>query len=445
MHIRRTLLFIPDKEKGRSDAKLRFRIKWDGGIVAFSVGYRVDIDKWSYDTQFCKNNTSHGKKHILASVINREITRFRDVAENVFSTFETSGINPTPELFRKKFNQEIGSQDKKNSDNNILDLFDKYVGYMSRMNEWSSATYKTYNTLRLHIKEFGKTDVQYFNETGMSEYLYFMQSSLKLRNTTIAKRLRQIKGFLTWCVKQGYKDNTYDISEFRPTLKQAEKKVIFLNWDELIRLYNYEIPADFSLVKLTDIEGKPYKKLVEHSKTLERVKDVFCFTCFTSLRYSDVSALKKENIYDGYIELTSKKTVDALRIELNKYSKAILDKYKDFSFPERLAFPIISNPKMNYYIKEACELAGINTPTMQTYYRNKERYDTVLPKYKLVTVHAGRRTFISNALILGIPPHVVMKWTGHKDYKTMRPYIAIADDAKAKAMSLFDKVPDLPK
>jgi hypothetical protein len=41
--------------------------------------------------------------------------------------------------------------------------------------------------------------------------------------------------------------------------------------------------------------------------------------------------------------------------------------------------------------------------------------------------------------MLGIPAHVVMKWTGHKDYKAMRPYIDIADKAKEQAMNLFNK------
>ena len=54
------------------------------------------------------------------------------------------------------------------------------------------------------------------------------------------------------------------------------------------------------------------------------------------------------------------------------------------------------------------------------------------------TTHAGRRTFICNALSLGIPAQVVMKWTGHSDYKAMKPYIDIADDIKANAMNKFN-------
>lgn len=54
--------------------------------------------------------------------------------------------------------------------------------------------------------------------------------------------------------------------------------------------------------------------------------------------------------------------------------------------------------------------------------------------------HTGRRTFICNALALGIPAQVVMKWTGHSDYKAMKPYIDIADDVKANAMNKFNQL-----
>lgn len=94
---------------------------------------------------------------------------------------------------------------------------------------------------------------------------------------------------------------------------------------------------------------------------------------------------------------------------------------------------------MNEYIKELGELCGIDSPETVTYYKGNKRHDEVYPKYELLGTHAGRRTFISNALMMGIAPHIVMKWTGHSDYKAMKPYIDIADKARAEAMELFNK------
>lgn len=69
--------------------------------------------------------------------------------------------------------------------------------------------------------------------------------------------------------------------------------------------------------------------------------------------------------------------------------------------------------------------------------RAGKREEKTYPKWQLLTTHAGRRTFISNALMMGIPVETVMKWTGHKNYEAMKPYIAIADRFKK---SMMDRV-----
>lgn len=172
---------------------------------------------------------------------------------------------------------------------------------------------------------------------------------------------------------------------------------------------------------------------------MERVRDTFCFCCFTSLRYSDVANLKRSDVFDSYITITTVKTSDNLKIELNKYSRAILNKYAHEEYPDYRVLPIISNQKMNDYLKEIGKECGIITPITITYFKGNKRIDEVFPKYELLGTHAGRRTFICNALSMGIPPQVVMKWTGHSDYKAMKPYIDIMDAAKIEAMKLFDK------
>ncbi|GHT77633.1 hypothetical protein AGMMS50262_19160 [Bacteroidia bacterium] len=127
-------------------------------------------------------------------------------------------------------------------------------------------------------------------------------------------------------------------------------------------------------------------------------------------------------------------------IELNNHSRSILDKYKAIHFEDNKALPVITNQKMNDYLKELAELAEIDEPIRETYYKGNQRIDDVTPKYALLGTHAGRRTFICNALSLGIPPQVVMKWTGHSDYKAMKPYIDIADDIRANAMDKFNQL-----
>ena len=81
---------------------------------------------------------------------------------------------------------------------------------------------------------------------------------------------------------------------------------------------------------------------------------------------------------------------------------------------------------------------GLDTLITDIQFKGNERIDTVRPKHELISTHTGRRTFISNALMKGISVNVVMQFTGHSDYKAMKPYIAIADRAKREAMELFN-------
>lgn len=99
---------------------------------------------------------------------------------------------------------------------------------------------------------------------------------------------------------------------------------------------------------------------------------------------------------------------------------------------------MLYNQALNREIKELCQLAGINDEIHVVSYKGNERKEERHPKWEPVGTYTGRRTFIVNALPLGIPPNVVMKWTGHNDYKAMKPYIDIVDFIKAESMTKFN-------
>lgn len=287
-------------------------------------------------------------------------------------------------------------------------------------NSWGHATYEKFAAVKNHLLGFDENlSFDILDEEKLMDYMNYLQKKGNMRNSTIEKQLSYFKWFLRWSVKKGYNTNIV-FETFKPKLKTTQKKVIFLTWKELTQLREYDIPTT-----------KQY---------LERVRDVFLLMCFTGLRHSDVYNLKRSDIKEDYIEVTTIKTFDSLTIELNDYSRGILDKYKNAHFENDKALPVISNQKMNDYLKELAELAGIDEPVRETYYKGNKRIDDVTPKYALLGTHAGRRTFICNALSLGIPAQVVMKWTGHSDYKAMKPYIDIADDIKANAMSKFNQL-----
>ena len=410
--------FLLDKEKNKPDARIRYRIKWQGNIIAFNIGYRVDIDKWSEESQRCKANTTHGKKKVPANIINRKLQQFEQACEDTIKYFEVQNVVPTKEQFQATFNAYLGREKKVVLEKNFFQYYDDFMEEEGTFNQWTEATKTKLKVIKNHLFNFDpELAFEKLTEEKLVEYLNYLQQELKLKNSTILKHISFVKWFLRWSCRKGYNTNTF-FDVFKPKLKNTQKKVIFLTPTEFKQFREYQIP--------------------EQKKYLERVRDVFLFQCFTGLRYSDVENLKKSDIRDNFIEVTTVKTSDSLKIELNQYSRAILGKYKDYQDNKGRALPVITNQKMNEYLKELAELAGINEPIRETYYIGNERFDEVTPKYALIGTHAGRRTFICNALSLGIPPQVVMKWTGHSDYKAMKPYIDIADETKANAMSKFD-------
>ena len=425
MNIKRNIIFALESRKKNGvpiveNVPIRMRVIYASQRIEFTTGYRIDAAKWDADKQRVKNGCTNKLKQ-SASEINADLLKYYTEIQNVFKEFEVQEIIPSTQQLKDAFNLRIKNTDEEPQEDvetSFWDVFDEFVKECGNQNNWTKSTYEKFAAVKSHLKEF-KDDVafEYFDESGLNEYVNFLRDDKDMRNSTIGKQIGFLKWFLRWSFKKGYHQNiAYDT--FRPKLKTTPKKIIFLTWNELNKLKDYQIPQD-----------KQY---------LERVRDVFLFCCFSSLRYSDVRNLKRWDVKSDHIEVTTVKTADNLIIELNDYSKAILEKYKDIQFEDDMVLPVISNQKMNDYLKELGELAEIDEPVRKTYYKGNERIDEIFPKYALLSTHAGRRTFICNALALGIPAEVVMKWTGHSDYKAMKPYIDIADEIKASAMDKFN-------
>ncbi len=429
MNLKRNIIFALESRKKNGipiieNVPIRMRVIFSGKRIEFTTGYRIDVAKWDSAKERVINGSTN-KLDQTASEINADLLRYYSEMQSVFKEFEVQNISPTPEQVKDAFNARINPviDDEIKPDALNVDFkkaFNEFVKECGKQNNWTNSTYQKFSAIKNHLKSFkSELTFDYFDEKGLNNYVEFLRKNKNMRNSTIGKQLGFLKWFLRWSFKKGYnKNSAYD--GFKPKLKNSPKKVIFLTWDELTQLREYQIP-----------EQKQY---------LERVRDVFLFCCFTGLRYSDVFNLRRSDIKDNHIEVTTVKTADSLIIELNNHSKSILNKYKDIAFQDQKALPVISNQRMNDYLKELAELAGIDEPVRETYYKGNERIDVISPKYSLLGTHAARRTFICNALSLGIPANVVMKWTGHSDYKAMKPYIDIADDIKANAMSKFNQL-----
>lgn len=408
---------------------MRCVVTWHSQRLRLSVNHKVNPDYWEATLQRCRAKSTHGKNKTPASVINRDIDDLEVLINGIFLLFEEKDKVPTKEEFMEEYNRlttpDVEEKEDDCRDTSIFPLFDQYIDENVKNGRWSESARKKNNTIRRHLYNMSPTlTFEQLEETGMSDFIAHLSSIPDkekregLSNPTIKKDIGFIKAFIRWAQEKGY----VGISKFvlqKVRLKMVKKVVIFLTWEELMKVYNH----DFGNLNY-----------------LSQVRDVFCFCCFTSLRYSDVHNLRRSNFNGTSFTFTTIKTHDTLTIELNKYSKAILDKYAHIQFPDDKVLPVISNQKMNDYLKIMGKKCGINAPVTVTIYKGSRRIDETHPKWELLSSHAARRTFVCNALMLGIPASIVMKWTGHSDYRAMKPYIEIIDDVAKKAMGVFDMV-----
>lgn len=431
--IKRKLLYI------FRDSLLRLRISWNNQSLTLSVGYHVDRfdskGKQKWNGTRCRINSTHGVNKIPAGVINKVLDQLEDKITRAFAYYENEDEIPSSSELKSLINGVTKPRIK-----SVFDAFEEFISEGKNIEQWKPATVRKMKTMRALLQKF-KPDVQYsdFDTDFMKSLAAYQTTNAvvdenekaendsnkeiikykgRYQNSTINKNLNNFKWFLRWSYNKGYIKDIKFLAT-RISFKTAQKPVIFLTWEELIRMYNI------------DLSSRP---------ELEKTRDMFCFCCFTSLRYSDIANLKWANVNNDYIKITTIKTTDSLIIDLNDYSREILNKYryKD-STPFDTIFQTKSQQKMNNGLKVIGELCEINTPVSIVEMYGAERKEYTLPKYKLLSTHAGRRTFICNALALGIAPNIVMKWTGHSDYNAMKPYIDIADSIRKESMSLFNR------
>lgn len=394
---------------------------FDGKRLQYYIGYRIDKDKWDEAEQKVKRN-NFNRDGVSATLINDHIIDIQNSVSDIYKGCKVLRQSPTVQYIRDELKKRVGDQEQKPL--SFFDIFDQFVETESQEKTWTKGTVTKFNTNISHLKKFQeskrfKIEFDSIDEAFFNKYVKYQREVLKHRNTTISKNLKIFKWFMNWATKKGYNKNLA-FRDYAPDLKgiTRNQNIIFLTWEELMALYELDVPARY----------------------LEQVRDVFCFCCFSGLRYSDVYNLKHSNIKADTIEITTIKTDDPLQIDLNTYSRAILDKYKDVPFPDDKALPVISNQKMNEYLKKLGEFAKMNEPETVIYYMGAERKEDTFEKWELLTTHVGRKTFISNALFFNIPAEVIMSWTGHKDHKVMENYYKIIAPQKRREMDKMNIV-----
>ena len=433
MNIKRNTSFFLEKRKKNGELIIEnipiiMRVTFSGMRVDFTTGYRIDADKWDKDGQKVKKGCSN-KKRESASEINDYLNNLSTTIGDIFKGYEVEEVSPTIARIREDFNARMAGatpEAGQTSAKRFQDAWDAFIEEESRSKDWTVATHRKYNAVRNRLKDF-KTSLSFddMEEKTLNKWVEFLQKqpmpdgTVGMKNSTVYKYIQFLRVFLNWAARKGY-NTKLDYQSFRPNLKQAHNQPIYISQEEIHHLMDFKAPKG--------------------QERLEKIRDLFIFCCFSSLRWSDVCQLTRAHIDGDAIVLIQKKTAQTVRIELNKYTRTILEKYEDTHMPGELALPVMSNQKMNDALKILFKQAGLDKPITRTYFVGNKRVDEVKPLYERVTTHVGRKTFVVIGLSNDISPYTITQWTGHSSLAAMKPYMAIADKEKKNAMKKFDEV-----
>ena len=393
--------------------QLRYNNKFaDGSRFAFGTGVKVDnIEHWSKVKQRQKPRTKN------STINNNRLTFLESRLVNVILTYSAKGINPTISSLKVEFKKSIGQGNEetiKEKEVSFIDYIDKFIEYRENEGEKSNTTIKSYrytkNVLLEYMKyrkikslSFGDIDVRL-----SKDFIAFLKNARGVKsNNAVDKYLKHIKLFMKEARKDKYHTST-DYEEIKRMNTKVEN--VYLTEEEISKIYSLNLSS---------------------LKKLDRVRDFFLIGCYTGLRFSDFTTIKKENIKRVgerfFISKTAKKTNDEIVIPITPNALKIFEKYQ-FELPQP-----ISNQKFNEYIKEVCELAGITSDvSIKTGVGIKTG-----AKYKYITTHTARRSFATNAFLNRVPTTSIMKVTGHKTEKEFQNYIKIGNLENANHISIL--------
>lgn len=398
--------------KTKEKANVRMRVNYGGGSVEISLGTpQFSPSRWDSKRQRVRMGRADD---VPAELVNAAIDDAARRVDELFLTAYREGRIPSHHDVREAVTG-ISKEDVP-----VIPTMRRWAMVSEKEKGWSKNTcYNMFCFINV-MEEKGIFDGMVLEDIDkdVANKLSMRLMNEGYNNSTNKKYVRLLVEFLRWAKENGYRINDSALS---PTvkLKIIKKDVIFLDADELKRM--------------RDVPLRRYS-------TENIIRDMFMFSAYSSLRYSDIVSLRWDNIRDDAIHTNIQKTRKSVVIELNSVTRSIIDNYRDSHDPrirDGDIFPRFKNFFCNKYVKKVAMMAGIDTPIEVVKMVGSERVNEVRPKYELLSMHCARRSFVVMALESGVPPNVVMKWTGHKDYNSMLPYIDISSKAKRSYMDMM--------
>lgn len=385
------------KVNKHGEAPIYARITIDNERFELGTKRFVKIENWSADVGKVKGSTEAAKS--INSFLNSLQAKAFDHQRQILQ----AGKRLTMEEFK---NQWFGISTERSR--MLMEIFTQHNQQMKALinKEFSPLTFERYETSFRHTQEFMKwkynvsdIDIKELNYEFIADYEFWLKSKRNCDHNTTMKYLSNFKKIVNLCIKNGWLDRDPFVG-FKMAKRLVERP--FLLEEELNRIINkkFLIPR------------------------IAQVRDIFVFCCYTGLAYADVEKLTREEITTGidgekWIWTNRQKTDSATRVPLLPPALDILARYQEdpFCSAKGKLLPVLSNQKMNSYLKEIADACDIT---------------------KKMTFHTARHTFATTVTLTnGVPIETVSKMLGHRNLKTTQHYARILDLKVSEDMGLL--------
>ena len=347
-----------------------------------STGIGVDPKAWD-----CTKSRVNGRNTEALST-NLQLSNLEDLVTSIYYKYEKTDMLSLERIKQDYLGKTV-------STDTIMELFETHNEDIKKQvgcGGLSTTSYSKYELVRkrfaeMIMKNYRRKDLRLTEVTSfvIHDFELYLRTEIGQSPNTATKTLKTFKSVILFGIRNGLMTNN-PFANIRFHLKGVDRG--YLEDDELNRLMNKEIG----------------------NKRLSLIRDLFVFSCFTGLAYIDLANLKGENIVTlngvEWIKGRRIKTGTLINVVLLDIPKRLILKYTDDKRRKEHLFPIISNQKMNEYLKEIAAICDID---------------------KNLTCHIARHTFATMALSKGVPIESVSKMLGHTNIRTTQIYAKVTD------------------
>ena len=392
-----SILFYPkrnDVDK-RGKAPLYLRITVNGKRCEVSTQRKVDLSKWDSTKEILQGKTAATRE------LNVHLSNIRTKLFKLYDKLQEENRDITAALLKEAY---IG---KKKPEKMLLELFQEHNDQVDKLvgKDFSAGTAERYRTAKKHVsdyiqREYKKNDISVkdVNHKFIKGFEYYLKTVRKCGHNTAIKYVVNFKKI----IRIAYANDWI-------------AKDPFVNWKVRLKKVEREFLSQEEIQQLLDTEF--------HTPRLEHVRDIFVFCCFTGLAYADVKKLGRDDINKGidgenWINTSRTKTKSKANIPILPTAQMILDKYEDspYLMNDRV-LPVLTNQKMNAYLKEIAHISGI---------------------IKNLTTHLARHTFATTVTLTnGVSIESVSKMLGHKNLRTTQHYAKILNRRVSEDMQML--------